>query len=171
MHTILATIEAENIGGLTNIGLSHNKIIPLDIILSFCFFNQQKQLWTMKIDILLIRFDVDLLVFTLVGCSLEHGNSANWVHPGRAYPHYYWCSFQAKFNSAGNIVIWYECTPLGCCRSEFSISNAFSQKSSILLYDLSYQLGKNLLKSSIFFCLKLFVSSISLLLLFSLAMV
>jgi hypothetical protein len=39
------------------------------------------------------------------------------------------------------------------------------------LYDLSYQLGKNLLKSSIFFCLKLFVSSISLLMLFSLAMV
>jgi len=111
-------------GGHVNVGLSQNKTIPLDICYKFGFFYQQKQLWTVKVDILLIRIDVDLYVFTSVGCSLEHGNSANRVLSRRAYPHYHWCSFQAKFNSAGNIFIWFKCTSLGCCRSEFSTSNA-----------------------------------------------
>lgn len=50
---------------------------------------------------------------------MEHGDTANTEHTRGTHCYYYWCSLQTKFNSAGNIFVWYNCATLGCCRCNF----------------------------------------------------
>lgn len=49
------------------------------------------------------------------GYSLEHGYPANREHSRRSPISNYRCSFQTKFNSAGNSIIWQVCAIVGCC--------------------------------------------------------